>query len=82
MSLSSAYSFYLFHFTFIYLVAWAVSPFTDNLYVTYICIVLFATPLTLLWHAFVISKVPVLRFLFTGKRAARVPVPTAWSEPG
>ena len=72
-AVDSAYSFYLFHFTFIYLIAWAVSPFTGNLYVIYACIVLFATPLTLLWHAFVISKVPLLRFLFTGKRTVRVP---------
>lgn len=75
-AVDSAYSFYLFHFTFIYMVAWAVAPFTDNLYVIYICIVLFATPLTLLWHALVISKVPLLRFLFTGKRSAKVVVPS------
>jgi glucan biosynthesis protein C len=68
---NSAYSFYIFHFTFIYLVAWGISRFTGNLYLTYLAILLIATPLTLLWHAFVIDKVPLLRFMFTGKWSQR-----------
>lgn len=70
-AVDSAYSFYLWHFTFIYLVAWATRAFTDDLYVSFVCIVLFGTPLTLAWHAFVINRWPLLRFLFTGKRVER-----------
>lgn len=70
-AVDSAYSFYLFHFTFIYLVAWASRLVTDNLYVSWVLIILFATPLTLGWHSFVIDRVPLLRYLFTGKKERR-----------
>jgi peptidoglycan/LPS O-acetylase OafA/YrhL len=70
-AVDSAYSFYLFHFTFIYLAAWLSRLYTDNLYVAYLTVLLVATPATLLWHAFVIDRVPLLRFLFTGKRTRR-----------
>jgi glucan biosynthesis protein C len=71
-AVDSAYSFYLFHFTFIYLVAWATRAFTDNLYISYAFVILVALPLTFAWHAFVIDRVPVLRYLFTGKRTKRI----------
>ena len=75
-AVDSAYSFYLFHFTFIYMVAWGARQFTENLYVIYVCVILFAAPLTLLWHALIINKVPMLRFLFTGKRTSRIIAPS------
>lgn len=71
-AVDSAYSFYLFHFTFIYLVAWFSRLFTDNFYISYLLILLLATPATLGWHALVIDKVPLLRFLFTGRRRKRI----------
>jgi glucans biosynthesis protein C len=70
-AINSAYSFYLFHLTFIYIVAWALRAFTGNLYLIYVGIVVIATPLTLLWHTYVIDRWPVLRFLFTGKRMGK-----------
>jgi glucan biosynthesis protein C len=68
LAVDSAYSFYLFHVTFIYLVAFAARQFTDNLYLIFACVVIFGLPLTLLFHVYVIDRFDILRFLFTGRR--------------
>ncbi len=70
-AVDAAYSFYIFHFAFIYLVAWAARSFTDNLYVIYLFVVIFATALTLGWHAYVVDGSKLMRVLFTGKATKR-----------
>ncbi|MFQ3665399.1 MAG: acyltransferase family protein [Sphingomonadaceae bacterium] len=79
-AVDAAYPFYLFHFTFIYLVAFAVRPFVSDPVAIWVVIVLVATPLILLWHALVIRRFALTRRLFMGKpprpTAAR-PVPAA-----
>jgi glucan biosynthesis protein C len=78
LAVDSAYSFYLFHVTFIYLVAFAARLFTDNLYLIFAAVVVVGLPLTLLFHVLVIDRIDLLRFLFTGRRRSkRAPAPAS-----
>lgn len=70
-----AFSFYLFHLSFIYIVANLVGPALDNIILTFLVIVATVPPLVLLLHARVIAPVPVLRLLYNGKRQRRLPAP-------
>lgn len=80
-AVDSAYSFYLFHFTFIYAAAWFSRLFTHNLYINYLFVLLLATPATLLWHAYVIDRVPFLRYIFTGKKTRRTATDASRPKP-
>lgn len=80
-AVDSAYSFYIFHMTFIYIVAWFAVLFTKNLYLIYLMIVILGAPLTLAWHAYVINRSETLRFMFTGKRQPRVEIQPTTTSP-
>jgi glucan biosynthesis protein C len=71
LAVNSAYGFYLFHLTFIYLVAFAARQVTDNLYLIFAAVVVVGLPLTLAFNVYVIDRVDILRFLFTGRRASK-----------
>jgi glucan biosynthesis protein C len=78
-AVDSAYSFYLFHFTFIYLCAFLARQFTDNLVWQFWIVVATALPATLLFHSLVISRFALTRRLFMGKppKPAGAPQPAA-----
>jgi peptidoglycan/LPS O-acetylase OafA/YrhL len=61
------YSFYLFHFLMVYLLANLLRLVTDNLYLIFAGIVLAGFPLLFLLHERVIAPSPLLRLLFNGK---------------
>jgi glucan biosynthesis protein C len=65
------YSFYIFHFLVIYVIANLVMPFTDNLYLTYAVILIVGYPLLFLIHERLIARSALLTLLFNGKSAAR-----------
>ncbi|WP_448586486.1 acyltransferase family protein [Thermaurantiacus sp.] len=71
LAVDSAYGFYLFHMTFIYLVAFAARQVTDNLALIFLAVVVFGLPLTLAFHVNVVDRVNLLRFLFTGRRTSK-----------
>jgi glucan biosynthesis protein C len=74
------YTFYIFHFLVIYLIANAVLPFTQNLYLTFALILAVGFPLLFLIHERLIAPSPLLTLLFNGKVTARA-VPRAEKEP-
>jgi glucans biosynthesis protein C len=65
------YSFYLFHFLAIYVIANLMRPWTDNLYLTYAVILLVGYPLLFVIHERLIAPSRLMTFLFNGKTAAR-----------
>ncbi|MGL6044059.1 MAG: acyltransferase family protein [Sandaracinobacteroides sp.] len=65
------YSFYIFHFLVIYLIANLMRPYTDNLYLTYLVILAVGYPLLGLIHERLIVRSPLLTLLFNGKIARR-----------
>lgn len=65
------YSFYIFHFLVIYVIANLVRPFTDNLYLTYAVILVVGYPLLFLIHERLIARSALLTLLFNGKSVAR-----------
>lgn len=69
-----AFTFYLFHLSFIYIIAHLVGPIAGNIIVTFAIIVATVPPLVLLLHARVIAPSPVLRLLYNGKRQRRAVV--------
>lgn len=77
VAVDSAYSFYLFHFTFIYLCAFLSRQVTDNLVLQYWVVVAMALPATLAFHLLVIRRFAITRRLFMGKppRKGAVPAP-------
>jgi glucan biosynthesis protein C len=66
--IASAYTFYLLHFTMIYLIANAMQPFTDNRWLMYAVIVLLGAPLCVLVHTRLVAPSPTLRYLLNGRR--------------
>lgn len=74
------YTFYIFHFLVIYLIANAMRPFTDNLYLIFAAILAVGFPLLFLIHERLVAPSPLLTLLFNGKVAARVE-PRAEKEP-
>lgn len=65
------YSFYIFHFLVIYVIANLVKPFTDNVYLTYAVILAVGYPLLFLIHERLIARSALLTLLFNGKTVAR-----------
>ncbi len=65
------YSFYIFHFLVIYLIANLLRPWTDNLYLTYVVILAVGYPLLFLIHERLIAPSPLMTFLFNGKMVER-----------
>lgn len=65
------YSFYIFHFLVIYVIANLLRPFTDNLYLTYAVILIVGYPLLFLIHERLIARSALLTLLFNGKWVAR-----------
>lgn len=61
------YSFYMFHFLVIYLIANLVKPFIGNLYLTYAVILIIGYPLLFLIHERLIARSALLTLLFNGK---------------
>lgn len=65
------YSFYIFHFLVIYILANLMKPWTDSLYLTYAVILIVGYPLLFLIHERLIARSPLLTLLFNGKVTAR-----------
>jgi glucan biosynthesis protein C len=65
------YSFYIFHFLVIYVVANLVKPFTGNLYLTYAVILIVGYPLLFLIHERLVARSALLTLLFNGKSVVR-----------
>lgn len=65
------YSFYIFHFLVIYIIANLMRPFIDNLYLTYLVILAAGYPLLFLIHERLVAPSPLLTLLFNGKVATR-----------
>jgi glucan biosynthesis protein C len=65
------YSFYIFHFLVIYVIANLMRPLTDNLYLTYAVILIVGYPLLFLIHEQLIARSAILTLLFNGKSVAR-----------
>jgi glucan biosynthesis protein C len=65
------YSFYIFHFLVIYIIANLMKPVTGNVYVTWAVIVLAGFPLLFLLHERVIAPSRTLTLLFNGKLPKR-----------
>jgi glucans biosynthesis protein C len=65
------YSFYIFHFLVIYLIANLLKPFIDNVYLTYAIILIAGYPLLFLIHERLIARSALLTLLFNGKLVAR-----------
>ena len=63
------YSFYIFHFLLIYIIADLLRPFTDNVYLTFAVILAAGFPALFLIHERVIAPSPLLTLLFNGKAA-------------
>ena len=63
------YSFYIFHFLLIYIIANLLRPFTDNVYLTFAVILAAGFPALFLIHERVIAPSPLLTLLFNGKAA-------------
>lgn len=77
----AAYSIYLLHFLVIYVVATALRPFTGDSGTLVLLVMLLTFALTLALHQFVIRRIPLLRFLFNGRRARpSAPVPSVSPE--
>ena len=66
------YSFYIFHFLIIYIIANLLRPFTDNAYLTFAVILAAGFPLLFLIHERLIARSALLTLLFNGKAAKRV----------
>lgn len=73
----SAYSFYLFHLLVVYAIATLMLRITADLHLVFAVIVLAGIPLLLAWHGLVVRRVPLLRFLFNGKRRRPAASPAA-----
>ena len=71
----SAFTFYLFHLTGIFIVANLIGPSLDNLVLTFLVIVAVVPPVVLLIHAWVVAPSSVLRFLYNGKPLHRAAAP-------
>ena len=70
------YTFYIFHFLVIYIIANLVHPLTNNLYVIFAAIMIIGYPLLFLIHEKLIAPSPLLTLLFNGKVKPR-PVPAS-----
>ena len=70
------YTFYIFHFLIIYMIANLVHPFTNNIYLIYVLILIIGYPLLFLIHEKLIAPSPLLTLLFNGKVKPR-PVPAS-----
>jgi glucan biosynthesis protein C len=70
----AVYSFYLFHYLVIYIVANIIGLFTDNLYVIFGSILLIGFPTLFQIHNRLIAPSPLMRFLFNGKPLNRASV--------
>jgi glucan biosynthesis protein C len=66
---AGVYSFYIFHFLLIYIIANLLRPFTDNVYLTFAVILAAGFPALFLIHERVIAPRPLLTLLFNGKVA-------------
>jgi glucan biosynthesis protein C len=66
-AVDSAFSFYIFHFLVIYLVANLLGDLVTDLHLLYLVILLLVPPITLAIHGLVIARVPLLRLMFNGK---------------
>lgn len=75
--IASAYTFYLVHFTMIYLIANAMQPFTDNRWLMYAVIILIGAPLCVLVHTRLVAPSPLLRYLLNGRRTVPRPAPVS-----
>lgn len=67
------YSFYIFHFLIIYIIAGIVHPIVSNLYVVFCVVLIAGYPLLFLIHEKIISPSPVLTLLFNGKVVRKRP---------
>lgn len=66
----ASYTFYLFHILVIFTLAHLLAPFAmGNAYILYALTIALGTPLALGIHRFLIAPVPLLRFIFNGKRS-------------
>ena len=65
------YSFYIFHFLVIYSIANLVHPLTNNVYLTFLIVVLAGFPVLFLIHEKLIARSPLLTLLFNGKAAKK-----------
>ena len=70
-AVDSAFSFYLFHFLIIYVLANLLGGHVEDLHLLYAIILLLAPPLTLAIHGLLIARVPLLRLMFNGKPIIR-----------
>ncbi|MFN7176405.1 MAG: hypothetical protein ACK4MX_05890, partial [Thermaurantiacus sp.] len=75
--IASAYTFYLVHFTMIYLIANLMQPFTDNRWLMYAAIVLVGAPLCVLVHTRLVAPSPILRYMLNGRRTVPRPAPAS-----
>ncbi|MFA7440125.1 MAG: acyltransferase family protein [Sphingomonadaceae bacterium] len=75
-----SYTFYLVHMTVIYLLAHLFTGITNNVYVIYGLLILVGTPVCFAIHHYLIAPVPLLRWMFNGKRtpgSGRAPASTS-----
>lgn len=78
---ASVYTIYLFHFTLIYLLALALRPFFENIYLLSSCVLLGTLILGYVLHCKLIAKVPALSWLFNGKYRRTLPLDVQRSYP-
>jgi glucan biosynthesis protein C len=65
------YSFYMFHFLVIYIIANLMLKLTDNLYLIFVAILLAGFPILVAIHEKIIARSPLLMLLFNGKIVRR-----------
>ena len=65
------YSFYMFHFLIIYIIANLMLNLTDNLYLIFAAILLAGFPILVAIHEKIIARSPLLMLLFNGKIVRR-----------
>lgn len=66
-AVDSAFSFYIFHFLIIFLIANLLGGLLTDIHLLYLAILVLAPPLTLAVHGLLIARVPLLRLMFNGK---------------
>lgn len=75
-AVDGSYTFYLVHMTVIYLLAHLFINAIDNIYILYGLVILTGTPLCFAIHRWLVVPVPLLRWVFNGKRT-----PGKWGAP-
>lgn len=65
--IDATYSYYLFQMLVIYLIANALTPYTDNPYTIFAACVVIGSVILFALHGFVLRRVPALYYLFNGK---------------